>query len=247
MDNAVADIIAGWPAPPNVRALTTLRSGGVSLPPFASFNLADHVGDDPGAVALNRRHLRQRLRLPAEPVWLTQVHGTTVVDAARAAPNTQADGSFTDRPDVVCSVLTADCLPIFLCDESGTRVAILHAGWRGLAAGVVERGIEAMAVSPATLMAWLGPAIGPQAFEVGAEVREAFTLGNAAAADLFTPGRDGHFFADLYALARLRLAAAGVNRIFGGGLCTVADQVRFFSYRRDGACGRMASLIWIER
>lgn len=244
---SAAFIRAEWPAPPRVRALTTVRSGGVSLPPFASFNLADHVGDDPVAVARNRELLRESLNLPAEPAWLVQVHGTSVVDAARAAPGTRADGSFAERAGIVCAVLTADCLPIFLCDDSGGRAGILHAGWRGLAAGIAERGVDAMAMPPATLMAWLGPAIGPDAFEVGAEVRAEFVAGDAAAAAMFIPNGNGRFLADLYGLARLRLRAAGVDRIYGGGLCTVADQNRFFSYRRDGQCGRMASLIWLER
>jgi len=240
-------IRASWPAPPRVRAFTTLRAGGASVPPYDSFNLADHVGDDPAAVARNRARLREALSLPAEPAWLAQVHGTHVVHAGQAVPGTRGDGSYADCPGVVCAVLTADCLPIFLCDRSGTRVGILHAGWRGLAAGIVERGIEVMALAPATLIAWLGPAIGPEAFEVGAEVREAFIAHDRDAGAMFARGTGERFLADLYGLARIRLQHTGVEQIYGGGFCTLADRSRFFSYRRDGVCGRMASLIWLER
>ncbi len=236
-----------WPAPERVRALTTVRVGGASLPPYDSFNLADHVKDDPAFVARNRDRLRRAFDLPAEPAWLAQVHGTHVVHAAQVAADTQADGSFADAPGFVCAVLTADCLPIFLCDSTGSRVGVLHAGWRGLAAGIVECGIEALTGAPATLMAWLGPAIGPQAFEVGPEVKAAFTDHDGAAASMFSAGANGRFYADLYGLARLRLRGAGVARIYGGGLCTLTDRGRFFSFRRDGVCGRMASLIWLER
>ncbi len=240
-------IAATWPAAPWVRALTTVRSGGSSRPPYDSFNLADHVGDEPEVVARNRERLRAALNLPAEPAWLRQVHGTQVIHAAQGAECAEADGSYADGPGSVCVVLTADCLPVFLCDLSGTRVAVLHAGWRGLAAGIVERGVEAMALAPASLMAWLGPAIGPATFEVGPEVREAFSAHDSAARSMFAEGREGRLLADLYGLARLRLRGAGVERIYGGGFCTVTEQVRFYSYRRDGACGRMASLIWLER
>ncbi len=235
-----------WPAPTNVRAFSTTRAGGVSRGPYASFNLGDHVGDDPAAVARNRELLRAALQLPAEPVWLRQVHGTRVIDAAQEDAHGEADGAWSAQPGAVCAVLTADCLPVVLCDRTGTRVAALHAGWRGLAAGVIEQGVRALGGAPDELLAWLGPAIGPRAFEVGPEVRTAFVSHDAAAAGAFAPGGDGRYLADLYALARLRLGALGVTGIHGGGFCTVTDRERFFSFRRDGSCGRMATLIWLE-
>lgn len=240
-------IIPDWLAPENVRARVTTRAGGVSRAPYDSFNLAAHVGDDPQAVAANRARLRAALLLPAEPAWLTQVHGVSVVDATLAAGQPQADGAFTTAPGVVCAVLTADCLPVLLCDRAGTRVAALHAGWRGLAGGVIEAGIKALGVAGGELLAWLGPAIGPQAFEVGAEVRATFVAHDPAAGSAFRSKGDGKFLADIYLLARQRLAGLGVTAVYGGGLCTVADRDRFYSYRRDGATGRMASLVWLAR
>jgi YfiH family protein len=239
-------LAADWPAPPQVRAYTSLRHGGVSRAPYDSFNLGDHVGDDPGAVAANRARLRQALALPGEPRWLRQVHGTRVVEAAGASPDTEADASYTLERGVVCAVLTADCLPVLLCDRAGTRVAAAHAGWRGLAAGVLERSVAALGVPGNEVVAWLGPAIGPTAFEVGAEVRAAFVQVDPAGVDAFKPNARGRFDADIYALARTRLLAAGVAAIYGGGGCTHSDAQRFFSYRRDGVCGRMASLIWLD-
>jgi YfiH family protein len=235
-----------WPAPKNVRAFTTTRAGGVSIGPYASFNLGDHVGDDPRAVAENRARLRMKLRLPADPVWLKQVHGSVVVDAATVAAGVTADASFATKTGVVCAVLTADCLPVFLCDRAGARVGLAHAGWRGLAAGVIESTVAALGEPRGELMAWLGTAIGPAAFEVGAEVRAAFVDGDPGAACAFQAGKAGHWFADIYQLARRRLHALGVHAVYGGDLCTFTDAARFYSYRRDGACGRMASLIWIE-
>lgn len=239
-------ILADWPAPTRVRAVTTLRSGGVSHTPFDSFNLGDHVTDDPAAVRTNRARLRDPLALPAEPLWLTQVHGTQVVDAAVSETGTQADGSFVREAGVVCAVLTADCLPVFLCDRAATCVAVVHAGWRGLAAGVIEQGLATMGVSPGEVLAWLGPAIGPEVFEVGGEVRQMFVAEHPAAHSAFRANAAGRFFADLYALARLRLEAAGVASVHGGGFCTFSESERFFSYRRDGITGRMASLIWLQ-
>jgi YfiH family protein len=233
-----------WPAPAGVRALSTTRSGGVSTQPWQSFNLGDHVGDDPLAVAANRAVLRREL--PAEPVWLSQVHGTRCVDAARALPGAQADASFARQRGVVCTVLTADCLPVLLCDERATVVGIAHAGWRGLAAGVIEATVAAMGEPGGHLMAWLGPAIGAQAFEVGGEVRELFLAGDAAAADAFAATADGKWLCDIYRLARRRLHALGIHRVAGADFCTVTDAQRCFSYRRDGVTGRMASLIWLE-
>lgn len=238
-------IYPDWPAPSQVQAAVTTRAGGFSRGPYNALNLADHVGDDAHAVRRNRALLRQTLDLPAEPLWLRQVHGIEVVDAAQAPAGATADASFTDRPSVVCAVLTADCLPVFLCDAQGTRVALIHAGWRGLAAGVVENGVGALKRPPAQLLAWLGPAIGARAFEVGPEVRAQFVDQDAQAAAAFVPGRNDRWYADLYALARRRLQRLGVEQVYGGRLCTVRERDRFFSYRRDGVCGRMASLVWI--
>ncbi len=235
-----------WPTPAHVHAVCTTRAGGVSQVPYASLNLGDHVGDAASAVIENRARLRSVLKLPAEPRWLQQVHGHCVVDAAAQPRPCQADAAYTDQPGVVCAVLTADCLPLLLCDRAGTRVAAVHAGWRGLANGVIERTLEGFAVSGSELMAWLGPAIGPQAFEVGDEVRAEFVAHDAAAAAAFQPARAGHWYADLYMLARQRLAARAVRAVYGGNCCTYTDATRFFSYRRDGSTGRMASLIWLE-
>lgn len=234
-------ILPNWPAPRNVRACTTTRDGGVSLGPYASLNLGDHVGDDPAHVAENRARLRRELELPAEPLWLTQVHGTAVAEGAGGC----ADASVAFGPGTVCTVMTADCLPLLLCDRAGTAVAAVHAGWRGLLAGVIEAAVSRLHVPGADLLAWLGPAIGPQAFEVGEEVRAAFVAEDAAAAVAFHPAPGGRWLADIYALARLRLARCGVTAVYGGELCTWSDAARFYSYRRDGVTGRMASLIWL--
>lgn len=232
-----------WPAPAGVHALVTTRTGGASLPPFDSLNLGDHVGDDPAAVALNRQRLRAFL--PAEPCWLKQVHGTAVAQADGLRDAIEADASVAFAPGTVCAVLTADCLPVLFCDRQGSRVAAAHAGWRGLAAGVLEASVAALQCESADIMAWLGPAIGPQAFEVGEEVREAFVHDLPATASAFVPGPPGKWFADIYELARLRLARAGVGSVHGGGLCTYADAARFYSYRRDRTTGRMAALVWL--
>ena len=233
---------AGWPAPAGVRAGTTLRAGGVSAGPFAGLNLGGHVGDRPEDVAANRERLARLL--PAAPRWLEQVHGRRVVELP-GARDLRADGAWTRTPGCVCAVLTADCLPVLLCDRAGSRVAAVHAGWRGLAAGVIEAAVAAMGVPPGRLLAWLGPAIGPADYEVDRPVYEAFARspGRAAA---FAPAGPGHWRLDIYALARARLAAAGVGEAWGGGLSTAAEPDRFYSYRRDGVTGRMASLIWIE-
>ncbi|TCJ18587.1 peptidoglycan editing factor PgeF [Parasulfuritortus cantonensis] len=243
-------LLPDWPAPARVRAFMTTRAGGVSRPPWASMNPAAHVGDDPAAVAENRRILRAGL--PAEPLWLEQVHGTCVAEAPAEAPPC-ADASLARGPGQVCAVLTADCLPVLFCDRAGRVVAAAHAGWRGLAAGVLEATVARMAVAPDAVLAWLGAAIGPAAFEVGDEVREAFVSRHPLAAVAFRPALPGtldeaprKWLADLYALARIRLAAIGVAAVYGGGLCTYADATRFYSYRRDGRTGRMASLVWLE-
>lgn len=239
-------LVPDWPAPANVHAFMTTRAGGVSAGGFAKFNLAAHVGDDARAVAENRRRLRTFL--PAEPFWLEQVHGARVVEAAaHASAPLQADASVARAPGRVCAVLTADCLPALFCDRAGTVVAAAHAGWRGLAAGVLEATVAAMRVPPETILVWLGAAIGPQRFEVGGEVRAAFCASNSACASAFeTLPAAGKWRADLYALARLRLARVGVHAVYGGGFCTYTDEKRFYSHRRGAPTGRMASLVWLE-
>lgn len=239
-------IVPDWPAPARVRAGTTTRQGGVSVSPWNSFNLGDHVSDDPQAVAENRRRLREARHLPAEPLWLEQVHGIEVVDAATAHGKPMADASVAYRPGHVCAVLTADCLPVLLCDMQGTHVGAAHAGWRGLVNGVIEQTVLRMGRPANDLLAWLGPAIGPAAFEVGEEVRQAFIAQDPDATAAFTPSPAGRWLADIYHLARLRLQRLGVNHIYGGHWCTYTDAERFYSYRRDGVTGRMASLIWLE-
>jgi YfiH family protein len=238
-------IIPDWPAPANVRAVTSTRLGGVSLPPYDSLNLGDHVGDAPLAVAQNRRRLGDELGLPAEPRWLSQVHGTRCCDASLISAGIEADALFAARPGVVCAVLTADCLPLLLCDVAGERVAAVHAGWRGLLNGVIENSVRKMGAG-GEVLAWLGPAIGPAAFEVGEEVRAAFVSHDAHAAEAFVAAGEGKWLADIYRLARQRLAASGIARVYGGELCTYADGERFYSYRRDGRTGRLASLIWMD-
>jgi len=232
-----------WPAPASVRAAVSTREGGVSAAPYDTLNLASHVGDREASVAENRRRLREALRLDAEPSWLEQRHGANVAhlgDAPRAAG---ADAAVAFERGQVCAVLTADCLPVLLCDRGGTRVGIAHAGWRGLAAGVLESALAALECGPEELMAWLGPAIGPRAFEVGDEVRARFMADDAGNGVAFDRNQRGRWQADLYALARRRLTRAGVTSVYGGGASTHAEPQRFFSYRRDGVCGRMASLV----
>lgn len=236
-----------WDAPNPVKALSTTRIGGFSQAPCDSLNLARHVGDDSASVTRNRRALAVAASLPEEPVWLAQVHGCEIADAASAAIGCEADAMVAHGPGRVCAVMTADCLPVLLCDESASHVAAVHAGWRGLVSGVVERAVERLGSDPAALLAWLGPAIGPQAFEVGEEVRDAFLAADAGCGHAFRPSPQGRWLADIYALARRRLARAGVERVWGGDLCTFSEPERFFSYRRDGRTGRMASLIWIAR
>lgn len=259
-----------WPAPPGVRALTSLRHGaGVSQAPFDALNLGNRggaQGDAPEAVDRNRELLFERAKLPAAPRWLKQVHGVHVVrfdgsigDAilGRAAcgpaagrahgallQEPEADASVTSARGVVLAILTADCLPVVFAAEDGSEVAVAHAGWRGLAGGVLEATVAAMRTPAARVLAWLGPAAGPHAYEVGAEVRDAFVSGDAQATGAFVATRPGHWNVDLYALARLRLARVGVARMHGGGLCTISDAARFFSHRRDARTGRMATLAW---
>ena len=238
-------IIPDWPAPLNVKALQTTRNGGVSSAPYNSLNLGDHVGDAPLAVARNRMLLEPLL--PSEQVWLKQVHGTEVANACDADWDCwpEADACVSSHTGAVCAVMTADCLPVLLCNEQGSVIGVAHAGWRGLCNGVIEQTVRAMNVQPDTLMAWLGPAIGAQAFEVGDEVRAAFIAKQPQAVAAFAPNTPGKWLADIYRLARLRLDALGITHIYGGGLCTHTDSERFFSYRRDGITGRMGTFIWL--
>jgi YfiH family protein len=247
---ALAGFAPDWPAPPGVHAWTTERGGGVSTGPYAALNLGTHVDDRVAHVAENRRRLREGLRLPSEPVWLEQVHGTHIFDvdsgapAAARAARPAADGAVTAAAGVVCAVMTADCLPVLLCDAAGSRVAAAHAGWRGLAAGVLPAAVAALASRPRDVLAWLGPAIGPNAYEVGPEVRDALLVAAPGADRCLAPNARGRFQADLYGLARASLAAAGVERVYGSGFCTFSEPRRFFSHRREAPCGRMATLIW---
>jgi len=244
-------IIPDWPAPGNVKALFTTRNGGVSRGAngaYASLNLGAHVNDNLADVECNRALLRRHL--PGEPRWLKQVHGTLPVwidQAATIVP--EGDAVLSRKQGAVCAVMVADCLPVFLCDAAGTTVGIVHAGWRGLAGGILEQSIAAMPVDHNTLMAWLGPAIGPDHFEVGADVYDAFVQQDAQAAQAFAPKDSNHekkWLADIFLLARQRLISIGITEIYGGGICTFSDPERFFSYRRDGETGRMAALIWLE-
>ncbi len=244
-EGALQLIIPDWPLPAAVRACTTTRSGGRSAPPFDSLNLGDHVDDDPRAVAANRVRLRAELDLPGEPLWLRQVHGTDVALAGHTAEPAVADAAVALEPGAVCAVLTADCLPVLFASRDGRRVAAAHAGWRGLAAGVLEAVVQRLGVPAAELLAWLGPAIGPARYEVGEEVFAAFRPVPGATA-AFRPSGAGHWYADLYALARLRLRRLGLAGVYGGAHCTFDEPERFFSYRREGRTGRMASLIWIR-
>jgi len=235
----------GWDLPGGVGAVLTTRAGGQSVGPFASFNLGGHVGDDPLAVAANRARLRGFV--PADPLWLSQVHGAAVANADVSEGVPEADAVLARSSRRVCAVLTADCLPVLLCDDDASVVAAAHAGWRGLAAGVLENTVREMGVPPHRLRAWLGPAIGPAAFEVGDEVRAAFVADDPEAATAFVARPvAGKWLADLFVLARRRLVAAGVTRVSGGGVCTVSAPQRFYSYRRDGVTGRFASMVWLE-
>jgi YfiH family protein len=239
-------IVPDWDAPPNVRAFVTTRHGGASSGEHASMNLGERSGDDAANVARNRAIVQAHL--PSTPRWMAQVHGTSVADLDQAAPDAiaKADAAVTRAPGRVGVVLTADCMPLFLCDAAGKRVAVAHAGWRGMSAGVIENAVRAMDTDPAQLMAWMGPTIGPKIFEVGPEVREAFLRSDARADPAFRPHVPGKYLADLYALARQRLERAGVSRVSGGGFCTYTDADRFFSYRRVQASGRMGAFIWME-
>ncbi|MEE9411589.1 MAG: peptidoglycan editing factor PgeF [Methylococcales bacterium] len=233
---------ADWPAPAGIRAGTSLRHGGVSQQPFDSFNFALHVGDKPHHVEQNRRQLIKTLDLPQQPSWLIQQHTTQVINADKSTQQPIADASFAQSTGVVCAVLTADCLPILLCDEEGKQIAAVHAGWRGLLNGIIEKTVATFQLKP--ILAWLGPAISQQAFEIGEEVRSAFVEHSNQAECAFLHGRVGKWHADLYQLAIMRLNDSDVTKIYGGGFCTFNEQERFYSYRRSRQTGRMASLIW---
>jgi polyphenol oxidase len=256
-------LMPDWPAPPGVRTAFTLRTGGVSAAPFDSLNVGAHVGDALDAVRENRRRIREALRLPGEPVWLQQVHGTDVLDldvlgangviAGRGLATARAmsepprtDAAVARAAGAVCVIQVADCMPVLFAARDGSAVGAAHAGWRGLAGGVLEQTVRAIGIPPERLLAWLGPTIGQQHFEVGDDVRTAFMSGDPDAASAFVANARGRWQCDLYALARRRLAALGVSEVFGGGWCTYGEAARFFSYRRDGQCGRMAALIWRE-
>ncbi|MDE2235562.1 MAG: peptidoglycan editing factor PgeF [Gammaproteobacteria bacterium] len=238
-------IIPDWPAPARVRAVSTTRNAGVSSGVYASLNLGAHVGDAAESVAENRRRLRDALKLPREPRWLRQIHGNRVIKIDDMQIEQECDAAYTSDAGQICTIMAADCLPVLLCNRKGTVVAAAHAGWRGMAAGVLEATLAAMAVPTESVLAWLGPAIGPDAYEVGEEVRSALTRGQPQADQAFESIRDGKWLCDLYLLAGQRLRQAGVPHVYGGGFCTHTERARFFSYRRDGECGRMGTLIWI--
>ena len=245
-DPSGAFVLPEWPARETIGALTTTRRGGHGPGPYGGFNLALHVGDDPEAVLANRGALVSRLGLPRSPRWLHQVHGSRVIDAADAGAAPEADGAWTSVPGVACAVLTADCLPILLCDRAGTRVAALHCGWRGIAKGVIAAGIAALAHPPDGLLAWLGPATGRAVTKSMEWCGTPSPVRARTSPSAFTPSRPGHWHLDLYRAARLRLGTLGVRAVYGGGYCTHGQPDRFYSHRRDGTTGRMASLIWVR-
>lgn len=236
-----------WPAPEHIKACTTLRTGGVSRAPYHEFNLAQHVGDNEESVRTNRDLLKTTLQLPNEPIWINQTHSTITTQATPEQRDQEADASYTHDSNQTCVVLTADCLPILFCNQKGTYVAAIHAGWRGLLHGIIESTLNASKASANELLAWLGPAISAPNYEVGEEVREQFLNQDTDNEVAFSPSVNGRWLADLYALARIRLNKQGIKAIFGGDFCTFADPNRFYSYRRDGSrTGRMATLIWIK-
>ena len=235
-----------WPAPSTVRACCTTRRGGVSRPPFDRLNLALRVGDDPDAVTVNRARLAARLLLPASPLWMRQIHGTRVLEAEAAGADPVGDACVARSPGPPCAILSADCLPVLLCSRDGGTVAAAHAGWRGLAAGVIENTVAAMRTPVREILAWLGPGVGTAAYEVDAEVRDAFVCRHREDTNAFTPRRPERWTADLASLARARLLRCGIAAVHGGERCTHSDPERFYSFRRDGKTGRFATLIWIE-
>jgi polyphenol oxidase len=239
-------IIPNWPVPAKIKAFTTTRANGFSSAPFDSFNLAAHVGDSVEAVAQNREYLRKVLQLRHEPFWLLQTHSTTVVEAENEALYLTADASYTREVNTVCAVLTADCLPLLICDQNASCVAAVHAGWKGLLGGIIEEALKALKTPGEDLLAWLGPAIGAGVYEVGEEVQEKFIAHDISAKASFRPLSKNKYLMDIYSLARQRLARQNITRVYGGEFCTLTQKDKFFSYRRDRETGRMASLIWIE-
>ncbi len=236
-------ITPDWPAPANVYAATTLRTGGVSVGAFNCLNIALHVGDDAGFVRQNRLIIKEMLNLPEEPKWLEQIHSNQVIDAACGDLIKQADASYTNKSGIVCAVMTADCLPLLVCASDGSQVAAIHAGWKGLLAGVISNTLTAMVASCDALV-WLGPAIGSEYFEVGDDVRNAFLHKSIAFSKAFKAKSCGKWLADIYLLARIDLAAMGITKVYGGTFCTFTEDNRFYSYRRDKETGRMVTLIW---
>ncbi|MFU2059662.1 peptidoglycan editing factor PgeF [Avibacterium volantium] len=237
-----------WTAPANIHAFTTLRQGGVSQAPYDSFNLGDHVGDDKNSVKTNRTLLVEQFHLPQLPLFLNQTHSTRVICLPYEGNNLDADAVYTNQPNQVCLVMTADCLPVLFTNQQGTEVAAAHAGWRGLCDGVLEQTVQQFQAEPQEIIAWLGPAIGPKSFQVGEEVRQQFIAQDPNAAQAFVPdpSEQGKYLADLYHIARLRLNKLGISQISGGEHCTYLERENFFSFRREKQTGRMASLIWFE-
>lgn len=244
----MAIVAVEWPAPARVKAYYTTRSDGVSKGPYSQFNLATHVDDEPAAVAENRQRLRTQLELPEEPLWLRQTHSTLAIDASDYHDDIEADACYSHAHSQVCVVMTADCLPLLISNQAGTEVAAVHAGWRGLVNGAIENTLNKFQAPMSELLVWLGPAIGPRHFEVGAEVKQAFCDTEPMAEQAFVVSINaGRFMADIYTLARQRLQRQGVTQIFGGKLCTYSDAEQFYSFRRHAITGRMASLVWIEK
>lgn len=239
-------LLPKWPAPPSIKAAVTTRQGGVSSAPYESFNLGDHVGDKPDSVALNRQRLSEYLKLPSAPLWLNQVHGSVVCQADRTTSPRTADAITTRTPHKVCAILTADCLPILLCSTQGNEIAAIHAGWRGLVQGVIQKTLSGMHTMPEEIIAWLGPAIGSRAYEIDRPVFDRFIQLKSQFEDCFIPTRTDHWQMDIYAIARFLLRQQGVTQIHGGEHCTYSEDKLFFSHRREGITGRMASLIWIS-
>ncbi|PWQ93776.1 peptidoglycan editing factor PgeF [Leucothrix arctica] len=241
-----AFIYPDWPAPDNIKAVMTTRHGGVSLPPFDGLNLGDHVDDDPEAVQTNRKQLAVDLSLPQQPAWLSQVHGINVASCSSAKSTDVADAIVGKHQNDVCSIMTADCLPVLFCDKQGTVIAAAHAGWRGLASGVLEATIAEMTSKPQDILIWMGAAIGPDAFEVGSEVRDVFIAQHSESTEAFKAQASGKWLADIYKLALIRFkhSKIPVENVYGGGRCTYSEDTEFYSYRRESRTGRMASLIW---
>jgi YfiH family protein len=239
-------IYPDWPAPDTIHALSTARQGGFSLPPYDSFNLGTHVGDAPNTVIKNRDYLANVAQLPESPRWLNQIHGARVINSNDWQLNIDADAMVSQQNHHICTIMTADCLPLLMCNKQGNTVAAIHAGWRGLATGIIEKTIAELRCAPQDILVWLGPAIGPNQFEVGPDVYQTFTQHSAKAIQAFQQTDASHYLADIYLLARQRLTALGVSAIFGGDFCTASEKQQFFSYRRDDITGRMASMIWIS-